>query len=635
MSLLIAKNIGKSWGAETVLADVNLRLEWHQRVGLVGPNGSGKTTLLRILAGALEPDRGTVSVARGIRVSLLEQIQQPRLGATVWQEAERAQAELLALEERMRQYEAAMAHETGGQLEVILEEYAALRDRYEAMGGYDAARDLGRVLRAMGFAESDFHRQASQLSGGQKTRLALARMVLAGTEVLLLDEPTNHLDLDATEWLEGYLNNFGGALIVVSHDRRFLDNVVNSIAELDNGRLTRYRGNFTAYWNIRAEKLRDAEENERRRQEEITRLEEFWRKNKAGQNRNLAWSRYKAAERLRAQSTSGPSRFQALKASVQSRQRSGNEVVLVERLGKRFGDRMLFHDFTMLLTRGQRVGVIGPNGSGKTTFLRIVLGLEAPSEGTVRMGASVIPGYFAQEGADLETDLSVLEALLDIQDMPPAEARSFLARWQFTGDAVFKQVGQLSGGERNRLALARLALLKPNLLVLDEPTNHLDIVAREALTDMLRTYDGTLILASHDRYLLDEVTTHTLEIADGEARLYEGAYSAWKQSHERELQGAAHRQTKETATAAEKPRTSFELSRLRRQALRDVSRAEQRVQEAEDWVRRLEECLSHPEPSDDVVRLAAEYEQAQDELAQAMAEWEAAMTRAESLSVSL
>lgn len=632
MSVLVAQNLEKSFGALTVLAGVSMRLEWRQRVGLVGPNGAGKTTLLQVLAGRLDPDRGKVSLARGVRIELLQQEQTVDPKQTVWAEAEAALASFVALEARMRSCEHEMASAIGGDLEAIMAEYAALRDRHDAMGGHDAMRDVRRVLFSLGFVESDFHRSCASLSGGQKTRLALARMLLSGTEILLLDEPTNHLDLDATEWLESFLSSFGGALIVVSHDRRFLDNVVTSVIELDRGKLTSYRGNFSAYWQQRQERLARYEEDTATRAREIARLEEFWRRNKAGQNRNQAWSRFKTAQRLRQQALEGPSRLRDLRVAISADSRGGNEVVIIEKVSKRFGERVLFSDLSLVVTRGQKIGVVGPNGSGKTTFLRIVLGDEPPTSGSARLGASVLPGYFAQETADLDPEMTVLETFMAAREVDLGEARSLLARFLFTGDDVFKTVAQLSGGEKNRLVLAQLALMRPNLLVLDEPTNHLDIAARHALAQLLKEYDGTILLASHDRYLLDEVTTHTLEIAGGAATWYDGNYSSYHRARMRRLERSAPPAPVRAAEAS-RPRNSFELARMRRRAAKAVEAAESRVQEAEDWLRRVEECLAAPQPGDDMVRLAEDYEAAQRELSQAMEAWEMAVLQAEELGL--
>ncbi|MBM3495615.1 MAG: ABC-F family ATP-binding cassette domain-containing protein, partial [Armatimonadetes bacterium] len=389
MSLLVARSVEKSFGALTVLHDVSFRLEWGQRVGLVGPNGSGKTTLLRIVAGDLDADRGSVHRARNLRCGYLRQEQMVDTGRTVYEEAEAAFAPVLAMEARMRELEHAMGADGDEVLPSVMAEYGSLRDRFEAMGGYGSLRDIRKVLTRIGFAERDLSRPTTQLSGGQKTRLALARLLLSGPDILLLDEPTNHLDLAATEWLEEFLTGFGGALILVSHDRRFLDAVVTSITEIDAGSLTHYRGSFSAYWEERARRMAQAEVDAQRRDEEVQRLEEFWRRNKAGQNRNMAWSRLKAAQRLRQQEIRGPQEHARLKASLSASQRSGNEVVIAERLTKSYGDSPLFADLDLLVMRGQRIGIVGPNGSGKSTLLRLIVGEEPPTSGRIRLAASV------------------------------------------------------------------------------------------------------------------------------------------------------------------------------------------------------------------------------------------------------
>ncbi len=636
MSLLILRGVEKSFGALTLFHNLSMRLEWGQRIGLVGPNGCGKTTLLRMIVGDLEPDRGVITRAKGLRCGYLRQEQVVGSDRTVYQEAEAAFAPVLEMQARMAdlEHQISAGHESG--VAAIMDEYGALRDRFEAMGGYDSLRDIRKVLTQLGFTDADLDRRTSELSGGQKTRLALARLLLSGPDILLLDEPTNHLDLAATEWLEGFLSAFGGALILVSHDRRFLDAVATSIAEVDREQLTIYKGGFSAYWAERERRVEQATLDSQRRDEEIRRLEDFWRRNKAGQNRNMAWSRLKAAQRLRQEAISGPQEHARIHATLTSARRSGNEVVIAEGLRKEFGSNTLFSDLTLLIMRGQRIGVVGPNGSGKSTFLRIVVGEEPPTSGRIRLGASVTVGYFAQEASGLDPDVTVLESLMSVREMLPGEARSFLARFLFTGDDVFRLVGCLSGGEKNRLMLAQLVLDRPNLLVLDEPTNHLDLIARDALAKLMREYDGTLLLASHDRYLLDETTTHTLEIAGGNARLLDGSYSVAKLAQ-------AKRNTASTPKAApssvrgdgSKPMNSFELARARKRAARAVQEAEERVSAIEDWLQRIEECLSHPSPSDDMVRLAHDHARAQSDLEAAMRSWEDAVADAEELGVAL
>ncbi len=646
MSLLVVTDVEKSFGADTLLAEVNLRLEWGRRLGLIGRNGCGKTTLLRILAGQCEPDRGTVSYTKGIRFGYLRQEQMVEHGWTVIEEAEDAFAPVRAMDDRLRELEAEMAAVGEDHLLApVLEEYGLLHDRFEAMGGYDSLRDIPQVLRRLGFAEGDLAKPTARLSGGEKTRLALAKLLLSAPDILLLDEPTNHLDLAATEWLEDFLRGFGGALILVSHDRYFLDRVVTMIAELENSRLTTYNGNYSAYAVQRDERRARQTEQFEREQAEIKRLEEFFEKWKnTPTKRKQAQMRLRWAERIRENATervTGEGR--SMRAAVKPTLRSGDETVIIDHLTKTIGERVLFQDVSALIRRGQRVGIVGPNGAGKTTLVRILLGLERATSGYARFGANVTVGYFAQEASDLDTESTVLENLLEVAEMTPGEARNYLGRFLFSGDDVFRSVHDLSGGEKNKLSLARLTYLRPNLLVLDEPTNHLDIDSRRALTEMLTAYQGTMLVVSHDRYLLDQVTTHTLHIENGAARMLDGGYSACEEAR----RNVARPATVEESGRAEPQRrddgvnpltvgmNSFELSRARKRAVREVETSEKRVAELEDWKKRIEEALSAPMPGDDMVRLAHDYEQAQKELTEALDGWEHAVQYAEGIGAPL
>ncbi len=540
MSLLVVNNLERHFGVDMILSGVNFKLEWRQKVGLIGRNGTGKTTLLRLLTGQQEPDKGTINFSKGIRAGYLKQEEAVNPENTVLREAELAFAHVLAMESRLREVEHEMAAASGTpDLEKVMDEYSILHDRFDAMGGYDNLRDIPGVLKRLGFGPNDLTKSCGKLSGGEKTRLAIARLLLSGPDILLLDEPTNHLDIEATEWLEGFLSNFGGAMVLVSHDRYFLDRVVNSIAEIENTRLTTYPGNFSAFWQQKeANQARQSEMYERE-QREITQLTAFFEKWKnTPSKKNQAVMRMRWAERIRQHGLSGKltgtaaekvgPKGKVVKLGIKPTQLSGNEVVILDGLGKRFGDRVLFENVTGLIRRGERVGIIGPNGAGKSTLIKVLLGRETPTSGSARLGASVTVGYFAQDTSDLDLDATVLENMMAVGEMEPVVARTHLGRFLLTGDDVFREVRLLSGGEKNKLVLAQLTYLKPNLLILDEPTNHLDIDSREALGQMLRDYDGTLLLVSHDRYLLDQVTTHTLEVADGRATLFDGPYSKFR-----------------------------------------------------------------------------------------------------------
>ncbi len=680
MSLLVANQIEKSFGGDAILSGVSLRLEWGRKMGLVGRNGCGKTTLLRILTGQMEPDRGTVSYSRGIRFGYLRQEQMVEHGWSVYDEAQDAFAPVLEMELRLRRLQHAMADARGeGQLQSVMDEYGLLHDRFEAMGGYESLRDIKLVLKRLGFSETDLDKPTARLSGGEKTRLAVARLLLSAPDVLLLDEPTNHLDLEATEWLEGFLHDFGGAVILVSHDRYFLDRVVTSVAELDRTKLTIYPGSFSAYWTQRDANRKRQQELFERDQRDVARLLEFFEKWKnTPSKRTQAVMRKRWAERIREKMVERPTASgKSMKAGVKAAMRSGNEVVIIDQLTKSFGERTLFEDVDLFISRGQHVGIVGPNGAGKSTLIRMLIGEENPTSGSVRIGANVTVGYFAQEASGLDLEATVLENMFAVGEMQPVEARTHLGRFLFTGDDVFRPVSTLSGGEKNKLALAQLTWLKPNLLILDEPTNHLDIDSREALVETLRRYDGTLILISHDRYLLDQITGTTIEIADGRVTVFEGPYREYKEAkgkarlaadggrqvaggrgqaaggrrqqlskgHLRKARNGPLPQTDDSIQVAartghiQNPLTagmnSHQLSKERRRAIKQVAETEGKVADLEDWLKRIEEALSAPMPGDDVAKMARDHEQAQSEVAAALEEWEKAHQYAEAIGAAV
>jgi ATP-binding cassette subfamily F protein 3 len=667
MSLLVVNNLEKAFGGDTILSGVGFRLAWRQKLGLVGRNGSGKTTLLRILTGQQEADKGMIQYARGVRFGYLRQEDAVDPTKTVLQEAEAAFAHVLEMERRLREVEHEMAAAADDrQLERVMEEYSLLHDRFEAMGGFDNLRDVPGVLKRLGFGPNDLIKLCGKLSGGEKTRLAIARLLLSGPDILFLDEPTNHLDIEATEWLEGFLKEFGGAVVLVSHDRYFLDRVVTTIAEIENTKLTLYHGNFSSFWMQKQMNRERQAELYAREQREIARLMEFFEKWKSTPSRkNQAMSRLHWAERIRAHGlTQNPNATaterpnapgKKVKVAIKPTQTSGNEVVILDNVGKRYGPRVLFENVRGLIRRGDRVGIVGPNGAGKSTLIKILLGREAPTAGMARLGASVTVGYFAQDTSDLDLEATVLENMLDVAEMEAVQARTHLGKFLFTGDDVFRQAKLLSGGEKNKLVLAQLTFLRPNLLILDEPTNHLDLDSREALAQMLREYDGTLLLISHDRYLLDQVTNRTLEIKEGRVTLFEGTYGAYRaqlatgrlrdgvvmaaaNGHDRKP-GEEKPSVLETLLS-QRPSPAMsvptglnfhQLSKERQRARDQVAAAEKKVEMLEQRLQQIEAKLSRPAATDNVVALSQEHGGVQSALAEALNAWEKAAAYVEAL----
>lgn len=656
MSLVTISNLGKGFGAQRVLEGLNLRVARGEKVGIVGKNGGGKTTLLRLLLGHEEPDTGSVRVARGVRIGYLAQVAALNETLTVRDEAETALLALQDAEAELRQAETRLAERPDD--EDALDAYAAARDRWDFVGGDHARDNLLGALKAMGFGEADLDKPVSVLSGGEKTRLAMAKLLASSPDVLALDEPTNHLDIRAVEWLEDFLGRFPGAVLVVSHDRHLLSTVARTVWEIEAGRVNIYNGGWSAYREQRAaQRLRQQEEYERQ-QQEIEKLEAFVRKNKEGNGARQAKSREKTLGRMvRIDRPTGEG--QAMKARLESSGRSGLAVVVAERASKRYHDKVLLDNASFTIERGERVGIVGPNGVGKTTLIEMVLGDEAPDSGVIRRGHNVSVAYHKQEADDFDPDVSVLENFYERAGMTIAQARSHLARFLFTGEDVFKPVSGLSGGERAKLAMALMVLSPANLLILDEPTNHLDIDSCDALTDALERFPGTLLLVSHDRALLDAVTERTLALeGGGKFTLFDGRYGAYREAAPpapnvakpamkkaappitRPLGGypAAKRLSKAAAPlgGATKAATlnAHQMSKERQRAVKRVAVLETEIEDLETRVQGIESALSAPASANAAVALANEYAQAKEALTARMNDWETATLEAEALGAA-
>src|SRR6195256_4489006 len=527
-------DVEKSFGAQDVLRGASLQVNPGEHVGLVGRNGAGKTTIFRLVTQEETPDSGEVVRARGLKLGLLAQHIHFEPGSTVHESALAAFGRLQKIEHEMHELEHRMA-DAGDELEKVLERYSDLQHEYEREGGFEYSAKAEAILQGLGFARETWQMETEKLSGGQQNRLGLACLLLSEPEVLLLDEPTNHLDVGAVEWLEEFLTTYAAAFVIISHDRYFLDRPCRRIVELENGRAASYAGNYSSYL-VEREERREAQQRAYENQRQlIERTEEFIRRNLAGQKTKQAKSRrtmlakLERVEAVRADRSSGDFRLQAI-------ERTGNHVLMVTETTIGYPDRLLASDISFILRRGECLGIIGPNGSGKTTFLKTILGKIEPLAGEVRWGTKVQIGYYAQQLDDLD-DRN--EIIMELRRVAPASAtagelRSFLGKFHFSGDDVYKHVADLSGGEKGRLALAKLIYSRVNVLVLDEPTNHLDIPSREALEEALDAYEGTILTISHDRYFLDRVATQILALdGAGLAEHYDGDYTEyhdWKAS---------------------------------------------------------------------------------------------------------
>ncbi len=613
MSILNAYRLAKSFGVQEIFSGITFQIQSGEKVGLVGPNGAGKSTLLNLLAGVDQPDSGELVPSRGLRVGYLSQQATFTPGHTLQQAMMEAFADLRSREASLKQLEERMAA-SGDDLADVMAEYAEAAHAFERDGGYTYEQQIDRVLTGLGFTRSQHDHRVDTLSGGQRTRAALARLLLSSPDLLLLDEPTNHLDLEALEWLEDYLLQWPGSALVVAHDRRFLDKVVTRILELSFGHLEDFPGNYTRYTELRADRL------ERRRAEYetqaayIARTEEFIRRYGAGQRAREAKGREKRLARL--QRLQRPADWQSPRVELTTQRRSGDIVLTTRGLAVGYPGLVLFTCPDLTIHRGDRVALIGPNGSGKTTFLRSVLGQIPPTAGHARLGANVRPGYYAQAHDSLHGDASILDTILPL--MPHLErARSFLARYLFTGDEVYKSVGLLSGGERSRVALALLSLQGANFLIMDEPTNHLDLLSQEVLEDVLTEFPGTLLFVSHDRYFIDALATDIWSISGSTLTSYEGDYEDYLELRQRAPESLSRK--------AARPEPAPPPARRSSWPARTAALAEETIAALETRLRELEAELTAASQQSNVAevsRLGLEYQQTQQRLDAAYVEWE-------------
>ncbi len=630
MAILSAHNVAKAYGADDIFQNVSVDIPQGARIALVGSNGIGKTTLLRVLMKHEDPSAGTVSHMKGLTIGYLPQ--RPELSAdrTLWDEMMTAFAELRAREARLAALTEEMSATTGDALDALIARYGQLEQQFEAEGGYTYETRTRQVLQGLGFAADDYQMPLTHLSGGQQTRALLARLLLESPDLLLLDEPTNHLDINAIEWLESFLNAWTGALVVVSHDRYFMDHVVTTIWEMAWNRTEVYRGNYSHYLQQRAERHDRLRKEYETQQAFIAKEEDYIRRNIAGQNTTQAKGRLRRLERLKRDNLiERPRDEHTINLDLQTDARSGDKVLMTYNLVAGYDPaEPLVNVPDITLYRGEIAAVIGPNGVGKTTLIKTLLQELTPLRGSSRLGAAVEPGYFAQAHEGLNPDNTVLDELLLVRHLPLSEARNYLAAFLFTGDDVFRPVSTLSGGERGRLALAKLALGGSNFLMLDEPTNHLDIPSQEILQDVLARFNGTILLVSHDRYLIDALATQIWDLQPGKMTVFEGTYRAYLQTRElarqREAQAAAG-ETNPTRDGDHKSSPANGKSGLTEyQRRRRLEELETRIHELEARLTVLTNALERASSTGEVERVRAlgeDYTVTESQLDAAMHEW--------------
>jgi ATP-binding cassette subfamily F protein 3 len=656
MSILTVANVAKSYAADLLFTEITFSLAAGQKMGLIGRNGGGKTTLLRIILGQETPDPSIVgpfntiltprvNLAAGRRMGYLRQEAPVHPEHTIAEEIEAALAPIRAVQARIVEAEHAMSDAPDdAALEKAMADYTAAHDEFETRGGYAVEAERDSILLRLGFGPEAMEKRVGSCSGGEQTRLALAKLVLNRPDLLILDEPTNHLDIAATEWLEGFLKDYPGAVLLVSHDRYFLDAVTDSIAELENQRLTVWKGNYSHFKRQKEEAIERQQALYNQQQAEIGRLQNLIDRN-MGANATASNIRHKTQGRIdrmkkveapRSDKRTVKARFDAAGAG-----RIGREVVRISNLAKSYGGRTLFQSLNAVVERDDRVGLVGPNGAGKTTIVRILLGDEEPTTGELSWGNNVRIAYFSQHATDdLDVGRTVLETLTDkAVTFTETQARNHLGRFLFTRDDVHKKVAMLSGGEKNKLALALMLLEPCNLLILDEPTNHLDIESCDTLTEMLAQYNGTLLIVSHDRYLLNAVTTKTLALTgDGGAAFVEGNYADWRESQEEAQTPSPTPKIKDIPVSAPESAPSHptmsahELSKARIKARDVVEKAERLVQAKEAELAEVETALAAGDPNTDLVALAAEHTRLRAEVDKAVTAWERAAAESEALA---
>ena len=542
MTILTFRDLGKHFGGQDIFSNLALSINDNDHIALVGPNGEGKTTLLRILAGLELASEGKVETAKTLRIGYLQQHTSLMSTAGTLESLVLAAFNHLKRQEKeIQTFEATLAKESNAdRYDELLEKYGELQAKFEHAGGYSYEQKMAQVLTGLGFSRQDYNTPLPQFSGGQQSRAHLAKLLLEEPDLLLLDEPTNHLDLAAVEWLENYLREWPKAFIVVSHDRYFLNTVANRVWDMSSGTIEAYRGNFSHYVMQRAERFERRLKEYKAQQEFLTKEEDFIRRNLAGQRTKEAQGRRKRLERL--PRLERPRESKTLNLSLRQPLRSGDLVLALHSLAVGYPDSApLFICPDLLeIKRGNRIALIGPNGAGKTTFIKTILGQLQPKTGAIRLGAGVEIGYFAQTHASLNLEATVLDEILSVENLPIGQARNYLGGFLFSGDDVFKPINALSGGERSRVALAKLTLTGANLLIMDEPTNHLDIPSQETLESGLKNFEGTILLTSHDRYFIDALATHiwALEPKEKSIRIVKGGYSSYLAAREAQQNGA-------------------------------------------------------------------------------------------------
>lgn len=617
--ILSCNNITKTFGTDTILSDCSFHIEEREKAAIVGPNGAGKSTLLKIIMGRLPADDGTVTISKDKTLGYLAQHQNLSSDGTIYDELLSVKKDIIALEEKIRETEQQMKNATGEQLDTLLDLYTKMNHQFELENGYAYQSEIVGVLKGLGFTEDDFSLPVSTLSGGQKTRVALGKLLLSRPDIILLDEPTNHLDMESIRWLENYLLGYNGSVIIVAHDRYFLDRIVTKIIEIENTHVTVFSGNYTAYAdkkkilrNMQLKEYLNQQREIKHQQEVITKLKQFNREKSI----KRAESREKMLDKLEV--VDKPAEINdKMNIELNPSVISGNDVLSVSHLSKAFDDNTLFTDISFDIKRGERVALIGNNGTGKTTILKIINDILPADSGEIKLGSKVTIGYYDQEHHVLDPDKTLFDELQDAYpDLNNTQIRNTLAAFLFTNDDVFKYIRDLSGGERGRVSLAKLMLSNANFLILDEPTNHLDMVSKEILENALNSYTGTVLYISHDRYFINTTATRIIELVGQTTVNYIGNYDyyiekkdaltaaalAGKPADSSSAVSAAQKNAQKESAKADWKQSKEEQALLKKKK-NELKKTEERITVIEDRLKAIEEESALPEVCTDTARL--------------------------------
>ena len=632
--ILNATNISKSFGSNEIIKDANFLVNEHEKVAIVGINGAGKTTLLKILTGEERADSGNVILAKDAKLGYLRQINNVDSTLSIIDELYTVIEHILNMEKRMLEMQEQMQHLSGEELEALYSSYTALTHSYELMDGYAAKSKVIGILKGLGFDENDFERKINTLSGGQKTRVFLAKLLLEEPDIILLDEPTNHLDLRSIEWLESYLLNYKGAVIIVSHDRYFLDKIVSKVIDIENAEVQMYSGNYSDF-SAKKQMLLDAKMKEYLNQQQeikhqeavITKLKQFNRE-KSIKRAESRQKRLEKIDRVEAPVT----HIENMRLSLDISKESGKDVLTVHDLSKSFDEKHLFSNINFEIKRGERVAIIGDNGTGKTTLLKIINGLLSPDTGEVIYGSNVSIAYYDQEHQVLHMDKTLFDEISDTYpDMNNTQIRNILAAFLFTGEDVFKKIGDLSGGERGRVSLVKLMLSKANFLLLDEPTNHLDILSKDVLESALNSFPGTICYVSHDRYFINKTATRILDLTGNRLLNYIGNYDYYIEKREA-VEGAANlsnnnieEKPAEVSDSKQEWIENKNAQAQKKKITNALNKCEKEIEKIEEKLGLIDEEFANPEISSNVgklMELQKEKTALEEKLEKLMNEWE-------------